>query len=75
MIRFKEIAWVLDVGVVHTLEQPIKRCAPKIVAINLKNGQVIKTYDLTTLVSSASRLQYLVVDYDAEGKAYVYENI
>lgn len=67
----QEIVWVLDVGVVHTLEQPIKRCPPKVVGINAKTGQVVKVYDLTRVVSAASRLQYLVVDYDAEGKAFM----
>lgn len=67
----QEIVWTLDVGVVHTLEQPIRRCAPKVVGISAKSGQVVKVYDLSAIVSSASRLQYLVVDYDAEGKAYM----
>lgn len=67
----QEIVWVLDVGVVHTLEQPIKRCPPKVVGISAKTGQVLKVYDLSRIVSAASRLQYLVVDYDAEGKAYM----
>jgi hypothetical protein len=68
----QDILWVLDVGIVNTLEQPITRCAPKIVAISAKTGKVLKVIDLSELVCSTSRLQYLVVDYDKEGRCYVY---
>lgn len=68
----QDILWVLDVGIVNTLEQPIRRCPPKIVAINTKNGKVIKTIDLSESVSSVSRLQYIVVEYDKEGRCFVY---
>jgi len=68
----QDILWVLDTGIVNTLEQEIRRCPPKVVAINLKTGKVIKTIDLSALVSSASRLQYLVVDYDHDGGSYLY---
>jgi hypothetical protein len=68
----QDIFWVLDVGIVNTLDQPIRRCPPKIVAISAKTGKVLKTIDLSELVCSASRLQYLVVDYDEEGRCYVY---
>jgi hypothetical protein len=68
----QDILWVLDVGIVNTLQQPIRRCPPKIVAINVKTGKVVKTIDLSELVSSVSRLQYIVVDYDKEGQGFVY---
>jgi len=68
----QDILWVLDTGIVNTLEQPIRRCPPKVVAINMKTGKVIKTIDLSELVCSASRLQYLVVDYDQDGGSYLY---
>jgi hypothetical protein len=55
-----EILWVLDVGVVNTLETPIRRCPPKVVAISLRTGKVVKTLDLSGLVAQASRLQYIV---------------
>ncbi|XP_017778770.1 PREDICTED: major royal jelly protein 2 [Nicrophorus vespilloides] len=67
-----DILWALDVGIVNTLEQPVRRCPPKVVGINMKTGQVIKVIDLSTLISANSRLQYLVVDYASDGKAYVY---
>ncbi|KDR24273.1 hypothetical protein L798_06733, partial [Zootermopsis nevadensis] len=68
----QDILWVLDVGIVNTLEQPIRRCPPKIVAISAKTGKVVKVIDLSELVCSASRLQYLVVDYDQDGRCYAY---
>ncbi|XP_069685296.1 protein yellow-like [Periplaneta americana] len=66
------ILWVLDIGIVNILEQPVRRCPPKIVAFSVKTGKVLKTIDLSGLVCAASRLQYLVVDYDNEGHCFVY---
>ena len=34
------ILWVLDVGIVNTMTQPVRRCPPKIVAIDVKTGKV-----------------------------------
>lgn len=62
---------MLDVGIVNTLAQPVKRCPPKVVAIDIKSGKVVKVIDLSNLVVSTSRIQYIVVDYDADGRAYV----
>ncbi|XP_026472105.1 major royal jelly protein 2-like [Ctenocephalides felis] len=67
-----DILWVLDVGIVNTLEQPVRRCPPKVVAVNMKTGKVVKVVSLEGLVSDASRLQYILVDYDEEGKPYVF---
>lgn len=64
--------WVLDVGVVNTLEQPVRRCAPKVVAINVKTQRVVRILDLSNLVMPQSKLQYLVVDYDQSGGIFVY---
>ncbi|GLV34804.1 yellow-g [Carabus blaptoides fortunei] len=66
------ILWVLDVGIVNTLEQPVRRCPPKVVGISVKTGKVVKVIDLSGLVTSASRLQYLVVDHASDGRAFVY---
>lgn len=66
------ILWVLDVGIVNTLEQPVRRCPPKVVGIDLSTGKVIKVIDLSGLITTNSRLQYLVVDYVKGGNAYVY---
>lgn len=68
----QEVLWVLDVGVVHTLENPIRRCPPKVVAISMKTGKVLKTLDLSGLVCQASRLQYVVAEYAPDGTPFVY---
>lgn len=68
----QDVLWVLDVGVVNTLESPIRNCPPKVVAISLKTGKVLKTLDLSGLVVKASRLQYLVVEYGPGGAPFVY---
>ncbi|XP_012269301.2 major royal jelly protein 5 [Athalia rosae] len=67
-----DIVWFLDTGVVRTLEEPVYRCPPKVVAVNVKTGKVVKTIDLGGLVSQSSRLQYLVVDYSQDGRITVY---
>lgn len=56
----------------NTLEQPVYRCPPKIVGVDVKSGQVIKTVDLTPFAGGASRLQYLLVDYTSDGRAFVF---
>lgn len=66
------VLWVLDVGIVNTLEQPVRRCPPKVVGICTKTRKVVKTIDLSGLITSASRLQYLVVDYSSEGDLFIY---
>ncbi|RLU27452.1 hypothetical protein DMN91_001256 [Ooceraea biroi] len=71
-LDIQDILWVLDVGVVNTLEQPVRRCPPKVVGINVKTGKVVKVIDLSFLVNPLSRLQYLVVDYADDGQVYVY---
>lgn len=40
VLDVQDILWVLDAGIVNTLEQPVRRCAPKVVAINVKTGKV-----------------------------------
>lgn len=36
------ILWVLDTGVVNTLEKPVRKCPPKVVAFNLNTDKVKK---------------------------------
>lgn len=67
-----EILWALDVGIVNTLEQPVRRATPKIVGINVKTGQVVKIIDLSQFACAQSRLQYIVAEYNAEGHPFVY---
>lgn len=66
-----EILWVLDIGVVDTLSEAIRRCPPKVVGISLKTGSVVKVVNMAGLVAPASRLQYLAVEY-ANGHPFVY---
>lgn len=66
------ILWALDVGIVNTLETPVRKCPPKVVAISTKTNKVLKTIALDKLVASTSRLQYLVVDYVSENRCFVY---
>lgn len=72
VIDKNEIVWALDVGIVNTLETPVRKCPPKIVAISAKSGKVLKTISLEDLVVSASRLQYLIVDYAEDNRCFVY---
>lgn len=66
-----EILWVLDVGLVNTLEQPVRRCPPKVVGINVRTGKVVQNIDLSNLVVQSSRLQHLVVEYDESGHCFM----
>ncbi|XP_011881011.1 PREDICTED: major royal jelly protein 1 [Vollenhovia emeryi] len=72
VLDIQEILWVLDVGIVNTLEQPVRRCPPKVVGIDVKSGKVVKVIDVNFLVKPTSRLQYLSVDYADDGQVYVY---
>lgn len=66
-----DILWVLDVGLVNTLEQPVRRCPPKVVGINVKTGRVVQSIDLSGLVVSSSRLQHIVAEYDENGHCFL----
>lgn len=66
------ILWALDSGIVNTLEQPVRRCAPKVLGFDTKTGKLVKTVDLSALTCAASRLQYLVVDYAKDGRIFLY---
>lgn len=66
------ILWALDVGIVNTLETPIRKCPPKVVAMSTKSGKILKTISFEKLVTPTSRLQYLAVDYQSENHCFVY---
>lgn len=68
----QNILWVLDTGVVNTLDQPVRNCPPKVLAINVSTGKLVKTVELTGLTTSTSRLQYVVADYSPDGRVFVY---
>ncbi|XP_012227712.2 major royal jelly protein 1 [Linepithema humile] len=67
-----DILWLLDTGVVNSLEQAERKCPPKVVALNVKTGKVVKTVDLSGLAGSSSRLQYVVADYNSDGRVFIY---
>lgn len=68
-----DLLWVLDTGVIHTLEdEPSQTCPPKVLAFNVKTGKLLKTITFDGLISKSSRLQYLAVDYGRDGRAFVY---
>lgn len=66
------ILWALDVGIVNTLETPLRKCPPKVIAISTKTGKVLKTISFEKLVTPTSRLQYLAVDYQSENHCFLY---
>lgn len=68
-----DILWVLDSGVINTLEkEPVQTCPPKVLAFNLRNGNLVKTILYEGLVNKNSRLQYMAVDYSRDGRPFVY---
>lgn len=67
-----DVLWLLDAGIVNTLEQPVLRCPPKIVGVNAKTGEVMKVVDLKPFATSSSRLQFLLVDYLPDGRAFAF---
>lgn len=64
--------WVLDVGVVNTLDRPTRKNPSKVVVFNVKTGEKLKTLDLSGLVVQASRLQNIIVDYGLDQRPFVY---
>lgn len=68
-----DILWVLDTGVVQTLEdEPIQTCPPKVLAFNVKTGKTLKTITFDGIISKSSRLQYLAVDTGIDGRTFIY---
>ncbi|CAK9829356.1 Protein yellow [Anthophora retusa] len=68
----QNILWVLDTGVVNTLDEPVRKCPPKVLAINVSTGKLVKTVELTGLTTTTSRLQYVVSDYSQDGRVFIY---
>ncbi|XP_014476545.1 PREDICTED: major royal jelly protein 5 [Dinoponera quadriceps] len=68
----QDILWVLDTGIVNSLEEPVRKCPPKVVALNVKTGKLMKSVDLSGLTSPSSRLQYVVADYNPDGHVFIY---
>ncbi|XP_076170829.1 L-dopachrome tautomerase yellow-g [Ptiloglossa arizonensis] len=72
VLDMQNILWVLDVGIVNTLEQPVRRCPAKVIAISVETEKVVKVIDLSPLMDLNSRLQYMAIDYAEDGQVYVY---
>uniref|UniRef100_A0A0C9RW01 Y_5 protein n=1 Tax=Fopius arisanus TaxID=64838 RepID=A0A0C9RW01_9HYME len=69
----QNVLWVLDTGIIDALEEtPVRKCPPKVVAINVRTGKMVKAVDLSSLTGASSRLQYVVADYSADGRVFVY---
>uniref|UniRef100_A0A348G6A5 Royal jelly protein n=1 Tax=Odontomachus monticola TaxID=613454 RepID=A0A348G6A5_ODOMO len=68
----QDILWVLDSGIVNSLEEPLRKCPPKVVALDVKTGKMMKSVDLSDLTSASSRLQYVVADYNPDGRVFIY---
>lgn len=66
------LMWVLDTGITNTMSNPTRQCGPKIVVINVKTKKVVRVIKLDALVTASSRLQYLLVDYTADGRCLAY---
>nr|XP_031828179.1 uncharacterized protein LOC116425102 isoform X1 [Nomia melanderi] len=47
----QNILWVLDTGVVNTLEEPVRKCPPKVLAFNVATGKKSLT---SSLISAAA---------------------
>ncbi|KAM3964372.1 uncharacterized protein ACR2FA_001346 [Aphomia sociella] len=64
--------WILDSGVIETLESPRCVCPPKVVIISTLLGKPTKHISLSSLADSSSLLQSIVVEYELGVKPYVY---
>lgn len=67
-----DILWTLDTGILNTMGEPERKCAPKVVAFNARSGRMLKSISLSNLVNAQSRLQYMAVDYSNDGRCFVY---
>ncbi|XP_050298444.1 major royal jelly protein 1-like [Anthonomus grandis grandis] len=66
------ILWAIDNGVVNILENPIRKCLPKVVGYNIATGERVKTLDMSGLVVKASRIQFVIADYGNDGQPFIY---
>lgn len=66
------ILWILDTGIVGTMEIPTRKCPPKVMAISVKSGKILHQICLDRFTTSSSRLQYLVVDHSSDTDCRLY---
>ncbi|XP_014244848.1 uncharacterized protein LOC106664014 [Cimex lectularius] len=68
-----KILWVLDVGSIKFVQSnPTDRCYPKVLGINVETGKTEHVISLQSLIEPISRVQFIVADYDKDGKCYLY---
>lgn len=66
------LIWVLDTGIIYSMDNPTRTCGPKIVVFNASTKKVVRIINLDKLTVQQSRLQYLLVDYSPDGRCFVY---
>lgn len=66
------LLWVLDTGIIYSMDNPTRTCGPKIVVFNARTKKVVRVIKLDQLTVPQSRLQYLLVDYSESGRCFVY---
>ena len=65
----QDILWILDTGIVSTLEEPIRKCPPKVVAISAKTGKVRVQYSIKKfLIQKNSNKNKLTIKKIAQDK-------
>ncbi|XP_030022184.2 uncharacterized protein LOC115441511 [Manduca sexta] len=64
--------WVLDTGIIDTLESPRCTCPPKVTVISILLGKITKRIDISVLAEPNSLLQNIVVEYGHVGKIFIY---
>lgn len=75
-IDTKGQVWILDVGRVETLKEPVVKCAPKLVVYGLREKRVTLVYNFPEEVAAknSSFLYDLVVDDSEGGFVYITDN-
>ncbi|XP_068632006.1 uncharacterized protein [Battus philenor] len=64
--------WILDSGIVETMDYPRCTCPPKAMVINVILKKITKSIQLSSIVDATSQLQNIVVEYSIGGTAFVY---
>ncbi|CAH2037594.1 unnamed protein product, partial [Iphiclides podalirius] len=64
--------WILDTGIVETVESPRCTCPPKIVVFNVILKKMTKVVKLSSIVEATSQLQNIAVEYGIGGKVFAY---
>ncbi|KAF6201101.1 hypothetical protein GE061_005548 [Apolygus lucorum] len=68
----KKILWILDVGIIDTLEKPKVVGPPKVVAICLMTSKIVATVDLSQFCTFDSRFHEIQVEVTEEDDTFIY---